>query len=93
MTYVEVDLLPDDPGGASAFLERAFRTCADEVPVKVGAVTVLVGLVLSDDGARTATTAAAFLTPGRVAWVVLDGRAWTTAERDHALDTIVAHLS
>ncbi|GAA3709502.1 hypothetical protein GCM10022399_27860 [Terrabacter ginsenosidimutans] len=36
--------------------------------------------------------AVAFLTPKRVAWVILDGRPWTPAERTHALSAIAAHL-
>lgn len=93
VTYVDLDILPDDPKGASAYLEQVLKRCGNAVPGTVGGVRTMVGTGTSEHRPNRNVPVAAFLTSARVAWVVLDGREWTTAETEHALRTIAARLA
>jgi hypothetical protein len=93
VTYVEIVLAARDPGRLGQFTQAAFQHCAGGTPQLVHGVSAVVGAVPPEYGAAMAATVA-FLTPDRVAWVVLDGqRPWTNAERDRALRAVAAHLS
>lgn len=93
LSYVEIAVRQGDPRGTSAFLEAAFTSCADAAPGTVGGVKVMAGSVPSTQGPQGEAPSVAFLTPDRAAWVILDGREWTKAERERALAAIAAHLA
>lgn len=93
VAYVEVDFWADDSKGVSEFLTEAFRTCAGGVASRVHGLPAVVGHVPSGTNRSGDVTSVAFLGQTRVAWVVLDGRAWTKAEEDRALTALARHLS
>lgn len=94
-TYVEVEVAAGDPKGVARYLQAAFVSCADAEPATVHGVPAVVGTVPSNPIANPSgeAPAVALLTPKRVAWVVLDGRAWTAPERERALKAIASRLS
>ncbi|GAA2020292.1 hypothetical protein GCM10009740_05830 [Terrabacter terrae] len=92
LSYVELELGGADPKGVADFLQRAFRRCAEGTPAHVHGLPAITGNVPSMSGGVHEAEAVAFLTPKRVAWVILDGRRWTAAERNQALGAIAAHL-
>ena len=73
-------------------MQRAFRRCADGAVAQVQGLSAVTGVLPSMSGGVHEAEAVAFLTPTRVAWVILDGRRWTAAERKRALGAIAAHL-
>ena len=94
VTFVEIELSANDPKRVGQFAEAAFQHCANGTVQRVHGVSAVVGSVPAEYGARGQAAAVAFLTPDRVAWVILDGqRPWTNAERDRALGAVAAHLS
>lgn len=92
ISYVELDLGGADPNGVADFVQRAFQRCAHGIVAPVQDLPAVTGKVPSMSGGVHEADAVAFLTSKRVAWVILDGRPWTTAERKHALSAIAAHL-
>jgi hypothetical protein len=63
-----------------------------ELSLTCKGLSAVTGVVPSMRSGVHDADAVAFLTPKRVAWVILDGRPWTPAERTHALSAIAAHL-
>ncbi|MEW1953341.1 hypothetical protein [Terrabacter sp. NPDC080008] len=92
LSYVELELGGTDPKGLADFMQRAFRRCADGTVTREQGLSAVIGVLPSMSGGVDEADAVAFLTPTRVAWVVLDGRPWTPAERNQALGAIAAHL-
>ena len=92
LSYVELELGGADRTGVADFLQRAFRRCADGTVAQVQGVSAVTGVLPSMSGGVHEAEAVAFLTPSRVAWVILDGRRWTAAERKQALGAIAARL-
>ncbi len=90
--YVEIQPRLGDPRGVAAFLELAFSSCAGAAPGSVGGIKVMAGSVPSSRSSNGEALAVAFLARTRFAWVILDGRDWTKAARDRALNAIAAHL-
>lgn len=92
LSYVELELGGADPKGVADFVQRAFQRCAHGTAAQVQGLSAVTGELPSMiDGVHEAD-AVAFLTSKRVAWVILDGRPWTPAERRQALAAIAAHL-
>lgn len=92
VSYREYDVAPGDPKGLAGYLRAAFARCAHATPVTVHGLTAMMGRVPSEWGAGREVDVVLFLTPERAAWVQLDGRRWTPAERAHALKVISSHL-
>jgi len=92
LSYVELELGGADPKGVADFVQRAFQRCAHGTAAQVQGLSVVTGEVPSMIGGVHEADAVAFLTSKRVAWVILDGRPWTPAERKQALAAIAAHL-
>lgn len=92
LSYVELELGGADPKGVADFVRRTFQRCADGTVGTVQGLSAVTGVLPSMNGGVHEADAVAFLTSKRVAWVILDGRPWTTAERMHALGAIAAHL-
>lgn len=92
VSYVELELGNSDPKGAADFVTRAFQECADGAVAHVEGLPAIAGDFTSTAGGAHDADAVAFLTSKRVAWVILDGRPWTPAERKQALSAIAAHL-
>lgn len=90
-SYVEFELSAGDERGFGTFVRDAFTQCADAKPATLGGVPAVVGTTIGRDPSGDSPIVA-FLTPTRVAWLVLDGRPWTAAERAHAYKVIAAHL-
>jgi hypothetical protein len=94
VTYVEIAVPANDPKRLGQYVQAAFEHCAAGTVQLVHGVPAVVGFVPSESAASGVAAAVAFLTPERIAWVVLDGqRPWTNAERDRALASVAAHLS
>ncbi|WP_374970603.1 hypothetical protein [Terrabacter sp. BE26] len=92
LSYVELELGAADPKGLADFMQRAFRRCADGTVTQLQGLNAVTGVVPSMSGGVHEADAVAFLASKRVAWVILDGRPWTPAERKQALGAIAAHL-
>src|SRR4051812_28490523 len=92
-SYREYDLRAGDPKGLSLYLRAAFDRCSEARPTTIHGLEAMVGAVPSEQGARHEAECVLFLTPSRVAWVLLDGRAWTPEERAHALKVTSSRLA
>lgn len=92
VSYVEVELVHTDAKGVAAFVTQAFQECADGSAAQMEGLSSVIGAVLSGAGGTHDADTVAFLTPERVAWVILDGRPWTPVERAQALGAIARHL-
>jgi hypothetical protein len=91
VTYRLLDLAPDDPKAVGAYLDRAFRVCAEARRSTIEGVVAVVGTGPSETHAASARVALLRRGPHLV-WAVLDGTGWKEGEQQRVLQTLAAHV-